>query len=85
MTEIAITDARDHLSAVVDQARSEPVYLTRRSRPVAAIIATDALAGLIEDAEELADIKAVDEAWEESRQLGETPIPWDEVKRELGL
>lgn len=85
MTQIAITDARDHLSAVVDQARRETVYLTRRSRAVAAIVDPDVLAQLLEDAEELADIRAVDAAWEETERLNETPIPWEEAKRELGL
>ena len=85
MTEIAITDARGHLSSIIDTARHEPVYLTRRNRPVAAIIDTDQLSRLLEDADELADIRAVDAAWEETERLGETPIPWEEVKRDLGL
>lgn len=85
MSKIAITDARDRLAAVVDQARREPVYLTRRDLPVAAIVDPELLARLIEDAEELADIRAVDAAWEETERLSETPVPWDEVKRELGL
>lgn len=85
MSEIAITDARDRLSAVIDQARREPVYLTRRSRAVAAIVDPDVFAQLLEDAEELADIRAVDAAWEETERLSEVPIPWEEAKRELGL
>ena len=85
MTEVAITDARGRLASIIDAARREPVYLTRRNRPVAAIIDTDQLSRLLEDAEELADIKAVDAAWEETERLGETPIPWEDVKRDLGL
>lgn len=85
MTEIAITDARGRLASIIDAARREPVYLTRRNRPVAAIIDTDQLSRLIEDAEELADIRAVDAAWEETERLGETPIPWEDVKSDLGL
>jgi hypothetical protein len=52
---------------------------------VAAIVDADQLRQLLEDAEELADIRAVDAAWDETQRLGETPIPWDEVKRDLGL
>jgi PHD/YefM family antitoxin component YafN of YafNO toxin-antitoxin module len=63
----------------------EPVYLTRRNRAVAAIIDADQLNKLIEDSDELADIRAVDAAWEETARLGETPIPWEDVKRDLGL
>lgn len=85
MSQIAITEARDHLSAVVDQARSETVYLTRRNQAVAAIVDPAVLAQLLEDAEELADIRAVDAAWEETERLSELPIPWEEAKRELGL
>ncbi|KNY05498.1 type II toxin-antitoxin system Phd/YefM family antitoxin [Microbacterium sp. GCS4] len=85
MSEIAITEARSRLASIIDDARTEPVYLTRRSRPVAAVVDTSLLERLLADAEELADIRAVDEAWEETERLQETPIPWDDVKRDLGL
>lgn len=85
MTEIAITDARGRLASIIDTARQEPVYLTRRNRRVAAIIDTDQLNRLLADADELADIQAVDAAWEDTERLGETPIPWEDVKRDLGL
>jgi prevent-host-death family protein len=85
MGRIAITDARGRLASIVDEARNEPVYLTRRSQPVAAVIDTGQLQQLLEDAEELADIRAVDAAWEETERLAETPIPWEDVKRDLGL
>ncbi|GAB3306136.1 type II toxin-antitoxin system Phd/YefM family antitoxin [Pseudoclavibacter terrae] len=85
MSHIAITDARGRLASIIDDARREPVYLTRRNRPVAAVIDAEQLDQLLEDAEELADIRAVDAAWEETEQLGETPVPWDDVKRDLGL
>lgn len=85
MSHIAITDARGRLASIVDAARDEPVYLTRRNRPVAAVIDSAQLEKLLEDSEELADIRAVDAAWEETERLGETPIPWEEVKRDLGL
>ncbi|MFT4050980.1 MAG: type II toxin-antitoxin system Phd/YefM family antitoxin [Microbacterium sp.] len=85
MNKVAITDARSRLATIIDEARREPVYLTRRDRPVAAVIDSGQLDGLIADAEELADIRAVDAAWDETERLGETPIPWDDVKRDLGL
>ena len=85
MTEIAITDARGRLASIIDAARRGPVYLTRRNRPVAAIIDAEQLSQLLEDAVELADIRAVDVAWEVTERLGETPIPWEDVKRDLGL
>lgn len=59
--------------------------LTRRDHAVAAIVDAEQLRQLLEDAEELADIRAVDAAWEETERLRETPIPWEDVKRDLGL
>ncbi len=85
MSQIAITDARTRLSSVIDEARTEPVYLMRRNRAVAAVVESGFLEQLLEDAEEIADIRAVDAAWEETERLDETPIPWDDVKRDLGL
>jgi prevent-host-death family protein len=85
MTQVPITDARAHLASIIDDARAEPVYLTRRNRPVAAVVDAEQLERLLEDAEELADIRAVDAAWEETESRGEVPVPWDEVKRDLGL
>lgn len=85
MSEVTITDARGKLSALVDDAHRGPVYLTRRDRAVAAIVDAEQLQQLLEDADELADIRAVDAAWDETERLGETPVPWEDVKRELGL
>ncbi|WP_066523054.1 type II toxin-antitoxin system Phd/YefM family antitoxin [Curtobacterium ammoniigenes] len=85
MSEVALTDARNRLSTIVDDAHREPVYLLKHHRPVAAIVDVDLLAHLMEDAEELADIRAVDAAWAEAERLSELPVPWDEVKHDLGL
>lgn len=85
MSQIAITEARGRLASIIDEARTEPVYLTRRNRPVAAVVDAAQLEQLLDDAEELADIRAVDAAWVETEKLGETPVPWDDVKRDLGL
>ena len=85
MSQIAISEARARLSSLIDESHSAPVYLTRRERAVAAIVDADQLKQLLEAAEELADIRAVDAAWEETERLRETPIPWEDVKRELGL
>jgi prevent-host-death family protein len=85
MSHVAISEARGKLASIIDEARSEPVYLTRRNRPVAAVIDSEQLERLLEDAEELADIRAVDAAWEETGSLDETAVPWEDVKRDLGL
>ena len=81
MSDIAITEARDRLAAVVDQARKDPVYLTRRGTKLVAVVDADFFSRLLDAWEELQDIRAVDE----SERLGEVPIPWEQAKRELGL
>ncbi|MCY7412758.1 MAG: type II toxin-antitoxin system Phd/YefM family antitoxin [Salinibacterium sp.] len=47
MNEVAITEARGRLASIIDTARSEPVFLTRRNRAVAAIIDADQLRQLL--------------------------------------
>jgi len=86
-TPLNISDARDQLASIVDRARSEhqPVYLARRGRRVAAVIDADDLDRLIELAEDMADIRAAEEARQEMRETQQEPIPWAEVKADLGL
>ena len=87
MSELTVTEARARLADVVDEARvaHTPVFLTRRGRRVAAVIDADDLQRLIEAAEDLADIRAARDAREELDGLGESPIPWAQVKADLGL
>lgn len=87
MSEMTVTDARSRLSEAVDIARvnHEPVYLLRRGRRVAALIDAEDLARLIEAAEDLDDLRAATAARTEMVDTGEGPVPWEEVKAELGL
>ena len=87
MNEMTVTDARARLADVVDEARVEhdPVFLTRRGRRVAAVIDADDLERLIEAAEDLADIQAAAAARSEMLDSGHAPIPWEQVKVDLGL
>ena len=82
-----ITDARKQLAKIIDQARAdhEPVYLTKRGHRVAAVIDADDLDGIMALAEDMADIRAAEQARAEMRVTGETPIPWERVKVDLGL
>jgi prevent-host-death family protein len=86
MTEITVSDARARLADVVDAARvgHDPVYLTRRGQRVAAVIDADDLDRLIAAAEDLADIAAAAAARQEIAD-GDTAIPWEQVKVDLGL
>ena len=82
-----VTEARRQLAAIIDQVRAEhePVYLTRRGRRVAAVIDADDLAAIIDLAEDMADIRAAEAARAEMEATGGQPIPWEDVKAELGL
>lgn len=84
---VNVSEARDQLAAIIDRAQleHEPVYLSRRGRRVAAVIDADDLDRLIDLAEDMADIRAADESREEMRLTQQEPIPWDEVKADLGL
>lgn len=84
---LTISDARTQLAAIVDRARTEhkPVYVTRRGHRVAAVIDADDLDRILALAEDMADIRAAEESRAEMKATGEAPIPWDEVKADLGL
>lgn len=84
---LSVSDAREQLASIIDLARAthEPVYLTRRGRRVAAVIDADDLDRLVELAEDMSDIRAAEQARAEMRDTHKEPIPWDEVKADLGL
>jgi prevent-host-death family protein len=84
---LSVSQARQQLAEIIDRARAEhaPIYLARRGRRVAAVIDADDLDGILELAEDMADIRAAEAARAEMRSTGETPIPWEQVKADLGL
>lgn len=84
---ISVSEARNQLADVIDRALAEhePVYLARRGRRIAAIIDADDLDRLIELAEDMADLRAADEARRDMEETGQAPIPWEVVKADLGL
>ena len=86
-SDVAVSDARQQLAAIIDRARAEhaPVYLARRGRRVAAVIDADDLERLLELAEDMCDVRAAEAARAEMRATGEEPIPWEQVKADLGL
>ncbi len=84
---VSASEARGQLSALIDRARADhrPVFLSRHGRRVAAVIDADDLDRLIELAEDLADIRAAADARAEMLATKAEPIPWEQVKAELGL
>jgi prevent-host-death family protein len=84
---LSISDAREQLASVIDRVRHHhrPIYLHRRGHRVAALIDADDLDRLLGFAEDLADIRAAESARAEMANTGEIPIPWEDVKADLGL
>ncbi len=82
MTEMAVSEARQHLADVIDSvSRSgEPVYLTRRGRAVAVVVDPAVFDRLIEAAENAADRAELAIVRDEDDY-----IPWEQVKADLGL
>lgn len=83
----SISEARRDLAAVIDEVRAtrEPVFLSRRGHRVAAILDADELERLQSLAEDMADILDAEAARREMRETGAQPVPWAEVKADLGL
>ena len=83
MTKIGVSDAREHLSEVVDRTRytHERVVLTKRGREVAAIVSIEDLR-LLEMLEDQVDIDLARKALVEA---GEVRIPYERLREQLGL
>lgn len=87
LPDLAVSEARQQLAAIIDRARAEhlPVYLARRGRRVAAVIDADDLERILQLAEDMTDIREAAAARAERQETGEAPIPWEQVKVDLGL
>jgi antitoxin YefM len=85
---MAFTEARTHLTELLDEVENvhEHVVITRNGRPAAIVMSQAEYDSLIEtleilgDEELMADLAAGDEDVAAGRL-----VPWEEVKRELGL
>jgi prevent-host-death family protein len=84
---LTVSVARAQLASIIDRVRVEhtPIYLARRGRRVAAVIDAGDLDRILELAEDMADIRAAAAARAEMQATGEAPIPWEQVKVDLGL
>lgn len=82
---MSISEARGRLASIIDDARHEPVYLTRRNKRVAAVVDADVLDRLLEAAEDLDDLQALEDARIENERLGGKNVQWEDLKRELGM
>jgi prevent-host-death family protein len=82
MTDVGVSAARNHLAELIDATRhtGEPIYVTRRGRPVAIILDPEIYQRLLDDAED-----ALDRAELHAAREDDDYVPWDEVKADLGL
>lgn len=77
---MSISDARDHLPAAMETARTEAVFVQRRGRPAGVLVSPERYEQLMTALEDVEDVAAYDEALAE-----EGPnIPWEQVKKDLG-
>ena len=83
----SVSEARRDLPAVIDAARAtrEPIWISRRGRRIAAVIDAEQLERLQALAEDMADILDAEAARAEMRETAHEPVPWEQVKADLGL
>jgi prevent-host-death family protein len=62
----------------------ERIILQNRGQDVAVLVPIEDLS-LLEQLEDSADAKAAEAAEAEAAAKGETPIPWEEARQQLGL
>jgi prevent-host-death family protein len=81
MTDISITSARADLAETIKSARKKPIRITSRGQTQAVIISPSLYEKMIEAMEEIEDLSAYDAALADK----EPAIPWEQVKKDLGL
>ena len=81
MSELSVSDARAELPAAIKKSQKSPVHILKHGEPVAVLISPTLYQEMLEAMEELEDIEAFDQAMLSNEKL----IPWDSVKKELGL
>lgn len=85
---VPFTEARTHLTELIDDVESvhEHVVITRNGRPAAIVMSQSEYDSLIETLEILGDQKLMaDLAASDEDVASGRLVPWEEVKRELGL
>jgi len=84
-SDTSVAQARQHFSDLLDRAATSPVFISRRGKRVAAVVDVATFELLVELAEDMEDVRAAEEAREEMRRTRTEPVPWTEVKADLGL
>ena len=84
MTALSTVKARENFSDLVNRSAygKERVVLTRRGKGVAAVVPIEDL-NLLEAIEDRLDLEDIEKALADPENKG--AIPWDRVKKDLGL
>lgn len=86
MIKLAIDKAQGKLADTIKRAAAghKRLLLHRQGKVVAAVVPPEDLAAL-EQLEDRLDVEDARRAEEEAARNGEKPVPWEEVKKRLGL
>jgi len=86
MSHMSVGKVRQDIAEMVNRVAygGDRVVIERRGKGVAALISLDDLE-LLESLEDREDIKAARRAREQMKRTGEKPVPWADLKDELGL
>jgi len=88
MREIPIAKARDELTSLPEQLAEKPaaVAVTRRGKPVLAVLPWELYESVIETLEIMGDEDLMDSLRQSIQEMAEgKTIPWERVKKELNL
>lgn len=82
LNKITTADARKKFSNIINRVAfgNESFVLTRRGKPIAALVSVKELKVL----QKLEDQIDIEDAWEVKKEPGD-PIPWEDLKTELEL
>ncbi len=83
---IGVAEIRNNMADTLNRVayQGERVILERRGKGVAAIVSMEDLA-LLEALEDREDVKAARRVLAEMKRKGEKPVPWEQLKQQLGL
>jgi prevent-host-death family protein len=81
MIDLLISDARAGLADAIKHSKKSPVSISKHGKPVAVLISPSLYEEFISHMEEEADLPAFDNAEKDFN----TAIPWEQVKKDLGL
>ncbi len=83
---MGIAEIRNNMADTLNRVayQGERVILERRGKGVAAIVSMEDLA-LLEALEDREDVKAARRVLAEMKRKGEQPIPWEQLKQQMGL